>query len=172
MGSTEALIWGGGNKGVVLAHGAAYDAASWTPQAQKIADSGAVVAALEDTSAQSVEAAAKYLRDQRGAKSVTLVGASAGASGVLEAGQKSGVADQMILLSGTGQVSGLGDYPKLFVASENEGLASEVRQMAKDAPGKTKALILPGSAHAQAIFKTDQGDKLLNTITQRVRKNG
>ena len=55
----------------------------------------------------------------------------------------------MILLSGTGEVSGLGEYPKLFVASEGEGLAEEVRRMAERAPGtRNEALILPGDAHA------------------------
>jgi hypothetical protein len=62
----------------------------------------------------------------------------------------------VILLSGTGEVSGLGEYPKLFVASEGEGLAEEVRRMAERAPGtRNEALILPGDAHAQAVFGTD-----------------
>lgn len=173
MGSTEALIWGNGDTGVVLSHGAAYDAASWTPQARKMAQNGAVVAALEDTAAQNVEAAADYLRDKRGAKSISLIGASAGTSGVLEAAQDEDMTNQVILLSGTGDVSGLGEFPKLFVASEDEGLAGEVRQMAKEAPGdQSKALILPGSAHAQAIFDTDQGDRLLRTIINRLKEYG
>jgi hypothetical protein len=55
----------------------------------------------------------------------------------------------MILLSGTGEVSGLGAYPKLFVASEGEGLAPEVRRMAEEAPGeRNEVLILSGDAHA------------------------
>ena len=60
----------------------------------------------------------------------------------------------MILLSGTG-VSGLGEYPKLFVVSEGEGISEEVRRMANEAPGdKNQALILPGDAHAKDIFRT------------------
>ncbi len=79
----------------------------------------------------------------------------------------------MILLSGTGDVADLGEYPKLFVASEGEGLASQVRRMAKDAPGdENKALILDSGAHAQAIFDTDQGDKLLQTLIERLREYG
>ena len=127
--------------------------------------------AIEETSPESIEAAAKYLREERGAESVALVGASAGAGPVLEASGKGGIAEQLILLSGTGDVSKLGKLPKLFVASEGEGLAPDVRQMAKEAPGnKNEALILPGGAHAQAIFETDQGGKLMQRIMKRIRR--
>ena len=174
VGSTEALVWGEGDRGVVLAHGAAYDAASWSVQAKKIAQSGATVLAVEDTSAESIQAASEHLRDERGAQSVSLIGASAGSAGVLGAGsQKSAKVAQIILLSGTGDVAGLGEYPKLFTASEGEGLAGQVRQMAEEAPGNSnEALILGGDAHAQAIFETPQGDRLLQAITERVRRYG
>ena len=173
VGGTKALVWGDGERGVVLSHGAIYDAASWKPQARKIAGSGAVVLAVEDTTQESIEAATQYLKKERGAKSIALIGASAGSGPVLDAAGDSGIADQVMLLSGTGDVSNLGDYPKLFVASEGEGLASQVRQMAKDAPGdNNKALILPGSAHAQAIFDSDAGDKLLQTIVERLKEYG
>ncbi|MGI9049359.1 MAG: hypothetical protein ACR2GU_08325 [Rubrobacteraceae bacterium] len=104
---------------------------------------------------------------------MALIGASAGAGPVLEAAGTKGVADQLILLSGTGDVSKLGKLPKLFVASEGEGLAPDARQMAKEAPGdRNQALILPGSAHAQAIFETDQGNRLLQRIIKRLHKYG
>lgn len=172
VGGTEALVWGNGERGVVLSHGAAYDAASWTPQAQQIAKNDAAVLAVEETSKESIEAAANYLKEERGAKSITLVGASAGGAPVLEVAGDSDLADGVILLSSTGDVSNLGDYPKLFVASEGESMSSQVRQMAKDAPGgNNEALILSGDAHAQAIFDGDQGDKLLQAIIKRVKEN-
>ena len=78
----------------------------------------------------------------------------------------------MILLSGTGEVSGLGEYPKLFVASDGEGLAEEVCRMAERAPGsRSEALILPGDAHAQAIFVTDGGERLMRAILTRLKGN-
>ncbi len=172
VGGTEALVWGKGASGVVLSHGAAYDAASWKPQAQEIAKNDATVVAVEDTTQESIEAAANYLKDERGAKSITLVGASAGGAAVLETAGSTDLADGVILLSSTGDVANLGDYPKLFVASEGESMSSQVRQMAKDAPGgENEALILPGDAHAQAIFDGDQGDKLLQAIIERVQEN-
>ena len=62
-------------------------------------------------------------------------------------------------------------YPKLFVASEGEGLAEEVREMTEEAAGdQNKVRILPGSAHAQAIFETDQGGKLVQAILERLQK--
>lgn len=167
-------MWGEGERGAVLAHGAVYDAASWGDQAQRIAENGAVALAVEDTSAQTVAEAARYLEDERGVRDVTLIGASAGTGGVLGAAEENPrLAEGVILLSGTGDVSGLGEYPKLFVASENEGLAPEVRRMAEEAPGgRNEALILPGDAHAQAIFETDQGEKLVQAILELLEKSG
>lgn len=170
MAGGEALLWGEGNRGAVLAHGAAYDAASWREQVQRLAESGVVAVAVEDTSAPSVTGAARYLKKERGVRDVTLIGASAGTGGVLGAAEEPGLVDGVILLSGTGDVSGLGEYPKLFVASESEGLAGTLRGMAEKAPGdRNEVLILPGDAHAQAIFETDQGDKLTRTILERVK---
>ncbi len=157
----------------MLAHGAAYDAASWREQAERLAKEGMAALAFEDTSARSVAEAAGYLKEVRGVRDVTLIGASAGTSGVLGAVEEtSGLVDGVILLSGTGEVSGLGEYPKLFVASEGEGLAEEVRRMAESAPGsRNETLILPGDAHAQAIFGTDQGGKLMRAILERLKDN-
>ena len=59
---------------------AAYDAASWESQAKKMAESGATVLAVEDTLAESIQAAADYLKKERGVQSVSLIGASAGRS--------------------------------------------------------------------------------------------
>lgn len=172
VGDTEALVWGDGDYGVVMAHGAIYDAASWKPQAQQIAQNGMVALAVEDTSANNLIAAVDYLKEERNVQDVALMGASAGASAALQAAEEtSGVPDQLILLSGSGDVSGLESYPKLFVASEGEGLAEEVREMTEEAAGdQNKVLILPGSAHAQAIFETDQGGKLMQAILERLQK--
>jgi pimeloyl-ACP methyl ester carboxylesterase len=164
VGDTEALVWGDGDRGVVLSHGAAYDAASWTTQAEKIAGAGATVLAVEDTSAENIQAAVDYLEDERGVQGVSLIGASAGSAGVLDVGRQSPEeVAQIILLSGTGEVSGLGDFPKLFTASESEGLADQVRQMAEEAPGdRNEALIVD----------SPQGDRLLQAITERLSQYG
>ena len=172
VGNTEALVWGEGNYGVVMSHGAAYDAASWRPQAERIAENNIVALAVEDTSTENLAAAARYLTEERGVSEVAFIGASAGASAVLDLARENGdLVHQMILLSGTGDTAGLGAYPKLFVASENEGLADTVRQMTQEAPGENnEALILHGDAHAQAIFDSDQGDRLMQAMLDRLQQ--
>jgi pimeloyl-ACP methyl ester carboxylesterase len=173
VGGTEAIVWGEGDRGMVLVHGAAYDAASWQDQARQLADNDVVALAVEDTSTQSVVAAANYLKEERGVRDVTLMGASAGTSGTLGAAEQDpGLADQVILISGTGDVSGLGEFPKLFVASEGEGLAETVRSMADRAPGdRNEVLILPGDAHAQAIFETNQRERLMRAILDQLEES-
>ena len=174
VGGTEALVWGEGDYGVVLAHGAAYDAASWEEQARRIAKEGVVALAVEDTSPENLLAGMEYLGEERGIEGVALLGASAGGSDVLRAARENpGASDQIILLSATGDVSGLGEEPKLFVASEGEGIAGEVRRMAEEAPGdRNESLVLLGDAHAQAIFRTEEGERLTWAILERLESFG
>lgn len=166
------LAWGDGDYGVVLVHGAAYDAASWAPQAEVLAANGMTVVAVEQADAGSVEGAIGYLQTERGVERVALLGASAGTSAVLSVGREAPeLVDQLIVLSGSGDVSVLGDFPKLFTASEGEPQASDAERMAAEAPGDWNALYLaPGDAHAQAIFMTDGGPQLLDAILQRLEE--
>ncbi len=46
--TVHGLLWGKGVYGVVLSHGAVYDAASWAPLASDIARDGMVALALEE----------------------------------------------------------------------------------------------------------------------------
>ena len=169
-----ASVWGEGDLGVVLAHGASYDAASWEPQGRTLAENSVVAVAVDDITPDSVRFAIDYLKNERGVESVALIGASAGARPVLQvAKEEPKEVSQIILLSGIGDVSGLGEYPKLFVASEGEGLADQARQMADEAPGdNNEALILSGDAHAQAIFQTEEGERLMRTILERLEEYG
>ena len=169
-----AIVWGEGDRGVVLAHGASYDAASWEPQGQTLAENGVIAVAVEDTSPENLRFAIEYLKKERGVRSVALIGASAGAGPVLWiAGESPEEVSQIILLSGIGDVSALGEYPKLFVASEGEGIAERVRRMAGEAPGEeNEVLILPGDTHAQAIFHTEEGGYLMQVILERLKRYG
>ena len=54
IGGGEALVWGEGRYGVVLAHGIVFDAASWEPQAARIAQAGMVALAVEDIAPESL----------------------------------------------------------------------------------------------------------------------
>lgn len=169
-GAGEALIWGEGKSVVLLAHGAAFDAASWQPQATRIADAGNLVVSLEDIAPESILAAIEYLRENRSATSVALIGASAGADASLQAlAMEPGAVNQLITLSVNSTADDLGDEPKLFIASEAEPVADLSTELAASSGGSSnEALILPGSAHAQAIFDGDQADPAMKAILDRL----
>ena len=168
-GESGDLTWGDGDHGVVLAHGAAFDAASWEEQAPRIAAQGATVIAVEDIGTESIAAAVQRLKDD-GVDDVALVGGSAGADAILElASEQPDLPDQLVLLSPNGTVEGLGDEPKLFIASEDEPVADVSTELAADSPGDhNEVLLLPGSAHAQNIFDTEQGDAALDAMLERL----
>ena len=168
--AVHGLLWGKGSYGVILAHGAIYDAASWTPLAIGIAKSGIMALALEEVEPDDILAANAYVREKYGVKATGLIGASAGGSTALSAMARSPQQwDQLILLSSSGDVRRIGTAPKLFVASEGEGMAETARQMAKDSPGsQNDVLIVKGSAHAQAIFRTSEGPRLTRAILERL----
>ena len=165
LDAPAAIVWGDGPVGVVLAHGAAFDAASWTPQAEAIAASGATVVAIEDVTEPALVAATEHLR-ANGATSVTFVGASVGADTVLRiAARRPGIADQLILLSANLMIDGLGDEPKLFIAGEDEPRADVSQQIADGAAGdRNEVVLVPGDAHAQHVFDSPQSDDVLALI--------
>lgn len=163
-----ALTWGDGPYGVVLAHGAAFDAASWQDQAIVLADAGATVVAVEMISPQAIGDAVTYLQDD-GISNVALIGGSAGADSILRlASEQPDLPHQLILLSPNSPVDGLGEEPKLFIASEEEPVADVSTELADSAPGdNNEALLLPGSSHAQNIFDTDQGEPALDAMLEQ-----
>ena len=173
IAGNDALTWGTGDYGVVLAHGAAFDAASWEEQATRIAEQGATVVAVEDISPGAIRDAVDYLQS-KDIRDVALVGGSAGADAILDlASQEPALPDQLVLLSPNGTVDGLGQEPKLFLASEDEPVAHVATELAESAPGEdNEARLLPGSAHAQNIFDGPQAGAALEAILQRLREFG
>lgn len=162
----EALYWQGGPQSVLLAHGAAYDAESWSEQARQMQSEGYSVLAVEQITADSILTGITWLIDDRGAAGVVVIGASAGGGGALTAlsEQPEGVIG-LILLGATGSAEDLGDYPKLFTASEGEGMRDRLEQMADAAPGdENQVEIVPGDAHAQATFRNPEGETLIGAI--------
>jgi pimeloyl-ACP methyl ester carboxylesterase len=172
-GAGEAVIWGdSGNYGVVMSHGAAYDAESWTRQGSRIAENGMVALAVEDNSSESLTAATRYLKEQRGLDGVALLGASAGGQTAIQAAaDNANTFDQLLLLSPAGgDVSRLGNIPKLFIYSEDEGLAGSIQQMAREASDPVKTVTVPGSAHAQAIFDGSNAERAMQAIVERLER--
>ncbi len=119
-----------------------------------------------------VLAAVRYLHEN-GAKTVSVVGASMGgdaAEGALGQAMP-GEIDRVVLLA-----HGAYGPPermkgrKLFIVSRND-LGSDdkprldrIRAQYEKAPDPRELVILEGSAHAQSIFQTDQGDRLMREI--------
>ncbi len=169
VGGSDVLTWGDGDYGVVLAHGAAFDAASWTDQATAIAEQGATVVAVEDISEESIAAAVQQLQDD-GIERVALVGGSAGADAILRlVSAQPDLPDQLVLLSPNTVVEGLGEEPKLFIASEGEPGTDVPQQLVDASPGDdNQVLIVGGSAHAQNVFDTEQGAEVLEAMLERL----
>jgi len=172
IAGSPALTWGDGSYGVVLAHGASFDAASWEEQATAIAEQDATVVAVEDISPGAIAAAVRMLRDD-GIDDVALVGGSAGADAILRlATTEPDLADQLVLLSPNSTVAGLGGQPKLFIASEDEPLADVAHRLADSAPGEDNdVVLLAGSAHAQGIFDSDEADRTMRLILRRLAQH-
>jgi alpha/beta superfamily hydrolase len=182
-------LYGAGDRGVVLAHGAKFDKASWAKQAEVLAKAGFRVLAIDfrgygksrggDKSApgsgekyQDILAAVRYLR-QNGAKTVSVIGASMGGGAAANAAihARPGEIDRLILLAGVPvaepeRLTG----PKLFVVSRGDGHAAKVREQFARAPEPKELLVLDGSAHAQFLFETDQGKRLMDKILDFLSK--
>lgn len=190
-GRVYADLYGRGPRGVVLAHGAAFNKESWAPQARPLAKAGFRVLAIDFRGhgkshggpgtprglrglSYDVLAAVRYLH-ATGSKSVSVVGASmgGGAAAMAATEAKPGEIDRLILLAGVGirdpqKMEG----KKLFIVSQHDMLRDGrprldvVREQYEKAPGPKRLLVLPGSAHAQFIFRTAEGPRLYHAILE------
>jgi len=185
----QADLYGTGDRGVVLAHGGRFEKGSWEKQARALVKAGFRALAIDlrgfglskegPQSARSdfgspldVLAAVRYLREN-GAKTVSVVGASMGgdaAEGALGE-SKLGEIDRVVLLAhgAYGPPEKLKGR-KLFIVSRDD-LGSgdkprlpKIRAQYEKAPEPKELVILEGSAHAQFIFQTDQGERLMREI--------
>jgi len=168
-GDGEGLAWGDGPYGLVLLHGAQYDAAGWEPQARVFAEDGMRVLATEEVSAEALRAAIKHLHGE-GISRVAVLAASDATAAALEVGRESPeLIDQLIVLSGSGEVGDLGVFPKLFAASEGEPAAADAERMADEAPGDWNVTVLVlGDAQGQAMFEGEGGQELMEALLRRL----
>lgn len=166
----DALLWGDGPYGVVIAHGAASEAGSWSPLAARIAAEDATVLAVEQVTSDSLLQAAEHLIDELGIAEVAFVGASRGADEILElASNRPSFANQLILISPNRTVDMLDESPMLFVAADGDRSAAIVRQLAAVSPGvDDEVLIVPGSAHGRALLDFRENERLVDVVLARI----
>ena len=187
-GVVHADMYGDGDRGVVLAHGGRFTKETWATQAQTMSKAGFRVLAIDfrgrgqsrggsqatsrDDVRFDVLAAVRYLHEI-GVKTVSVVGASFGgwaaAQAAVEAAE--GEIDRIVLLAASAI-----DEPermkgrKLFITTRDDFSGNgvlrlpEIRDQYERAPEPKELLILEGSAHAQYIFETAQGQQLIREI--------
>lgn len=188
-GLVYADMYGKGDHGVVLAHGGRFNKESWAKQARALAAAGFRALAIDFRGygqsrgpGQSqplgaplhfdVLAAVRYLR-QNGAKTVSVVGGSMGGGAAADASVQAepGEIDRLVLLAAWAsgppeQLKGR----KLFIVSRDDVGSGDIPRLPKirdqyeRAPGPKELVILEGSAHAQFIFATEQGERLMREI--------
>ena len=168
---SSARRWGDGGYGVVLIPGDAAGAASWAATARVLADEGMTVVAIDGPDAASAEAAIRELQ-AGGIERVAVMAAGSGSTAAFGLGAaQPELVDQLITLSARGNVSQLGVFPKLFVASEGEGAAEEAERMTEAAPGDWNEVFLaPGGATGLGILQSDSGAATLDVIVQRLEE--
>lgn len=183
-GRIYADLYGDGERGVVLAHGGVFDKGSWADQARVLAEAGFRVLAIDFRGrGQSrgpgmsssvgirphyldVLAAVHYLREA-GARSVSVVGGSIGGGAAAQAAIEAppGEIDRLVLLAHAAveqpeRIPGR----KLFISSGGDPRLPGIREQYEQAPEPKELVILPGSAHAQHIFATEDGAQLMSEI--------
>ena len=181
-------IYGNSERGVVLAHGGQFNKESWEKQAQVLAQNGFRVLAFDfrgygqsrgpkskshlDGAEYDVLAAVRYLH-ARGAKTVSVVGASFGGGAAADASilSKPGEIDRLVLLAAwTDNPPEKIKGRKLFIVARDDSDGGgdlrlpHIRANYEKARDPKELIILDGSAHAQFLFATDQGDRLMREI--------
>jgi len=191
-GLIHADVYGEGERGVVLAHGGRFNKGSWTKQARILAKAGFRVVAIDFRGygqsrgpGQSdplgaplhydVLAAVRYLRNT-GAKTVSAVGGSMGGGAAADAAiEAPGEIDRLVLLgaeAGTGRVGPPEKLKgrKLFIVARDDTRGDgvvrlvKIREQYEKTPEPKELVILEGSAHAQFLFETNQGERVMREI--------
>ena len=180
-------LYGTGDRAVVLAHGGRFEKGSWGKQALVLVKAGFRALAIDLRgfglskegpqfarsdcgSPLDVLAAVRYLRE-KGARSVSVVGASMGGDAALDAvAAAPGEIDRLVLLA-----SGAYGQPekwkgrKLFIVARGDANDAgprlpKIRAQYEKAPDPKELIIVEGSAHAQFLFQTDQGERVMHEI--------
>jgi pimeloyl-ACP methyl ester carboxylesterase len=187
-GIVFADLYGSGSRGVVLVHGGRFNKASWAPQARALVEAGFRVLAIDlrtyrpwrdgaeaksddDGLRFDVLAAVRYLH-KKGARTISVVGGSMGGDAAMEAVEAGGPdrIDRVVLL-------GAGEYGKpekwkvrkLFIVARDDTNGAgprlpRIRANYDKAPEPKELIVLEGDAHAQFLFATEHGERVMREI--------
>jgi len=187
-GVVHGELHGSGSSALVLAHGARFTKESWAEQIPSFTGAGFQVLAIDfrgrgqshgaPGSGRSkdahldVLAAVRGLR-ARGASSVSVIGASFGGSAAARAAVEAqpGEIDRLVLLA-AGEIAEPERMQghKLFIVAREDSLGSGelrlpgIRDQFARASGPKSLVLLEGSAHAQFLFQSDQGERLMEEL--------
>lgn len=172
-------LYGSGSCGVVFVPGVGYDKSDWKPQARKVASAGHTALALDmnfDKRPQNVQTTiggVSHLQTKQNAKTIVLVGASAGANAVVKANTNPDVdADGSVIIAPGKAEEYAPDLSgrKLFIVGKNdeERFVQTTKMMHERASQPKKLVTLSTGKHAQGIFSTSQGSKLTKYIVDFV----
>jgi pimeloyl-ACP methyl ester carboxylesterase len=187
-GRVCADLYGEGTRGVVLAHGGRFNKESWQVQANVLVSEGFRALAIDFRGfgcsmgpgqadfdhapfEKDVLAAVRYLKTH-GAKAVSVVGGSFGGAAAGDASIKSdpGEIDRIVFLGSAPNLSAekLKSRSLFIVARDDANDAGlrlpGIRAQYEKAPAPKELIVLDGSAHAQFLFQTDQGTRVMHDI--------
>jgi len=183
-GTIQGDLYGSGDRSVVLAHGAVFNKESWGDQAKVLVREGFRVLAIDfrgygrsvgpDARAldEDILGAIRYLKSQ-GATSVSVIGASLGANAAALAAIRSpkGDIDCLILLAppGVPRASEIKAERIAFIVSRGDENYRGVVAAFEKAPEPKTLDVLDGGDHAQHIFRSAEGEKLMSLIIGALR---
>jgi esterase/lipase len=187
-GLIHADVYGKGDRGLVLAHGARFNKESWEKQARILAGAGYRALALDFRGyGQStgpgqkdvftaplyldVLAAVRYLK-ANGAKTVSLIGGSMGGTAAADAVSHAslGEIDRLVMLAAPpGATPEKLTCRKLEIIArdDSDGTGARLPKIEKQwakVPEPKEMIVLEGSAHAQFLFQTDQAERVMQDI--------
>jgi pimeloyl-ACP methyl ester carboxylesterase len=181
-------LYGKGDRGVVLAHGGRFNKESWRDQARTLVAGGFGVLAIDFRGfgcssgpgqadfdhapfENDVLAAVRYLKTH-GFKTLSVVGGSFGGGAAGDASIKSvpGEIDRIVFLAAAPNLSAEKLKSRaLFLVARDDGNGAGprlpgIRAQYDKVPQPKELIVLEGSAHAQFLFQTDQGDRVMREI--------
>lgn len=179
-GEVSADLYGAGQRAVVLAHGAVFDRQSWSPLVGPLVERGLQVLAIDfrgygrsrvgsqgEARELDILAAIEFLA-ARGVTSVSIIGASMGGGAAAQAAVVAapGDIDRLILLAPSGIESPeqLRAGRVIYLTAEGDPSLPRTLEQFERTPEPKQLQLLPGSAHAQHIFRTDHSEDLVERL--------